>query len=106
MGEAAEEASATEEWSMAARMRLETRHIDAERAKSARRETVILRDDEVVAVLPEGDPLCHTLGLSIEELRSIRVNFAGAIERRPWVKKVLEAIIEYKDDVERERRRQ
>lgn len=79
-------------------MRLETRHIDPERAKSTKRETVILRDDEVVAVLPEGDPFCHTLELSVEELRSIRVNFARALERRPWVTKVLEAIIEYKED--------
>jgi len=66
---------------------------------------VILRDDEVVAVLPEGDPLCRTLELSVEELRSIRVNLARVLEKRPRVKEVLEAIIEYKGDAAPERRR-
>jgi len=88
---------------MAARVRLETRQAGSGRSYTKKRETVIFRDDEVVAVLPEGDPLCQTLGLSVEELRSIRVNFARALDRRPWVAKVVEAIIEYKDDVERER---
>lgn len=91
---------------MAARIRLETRHTGPAKSKGKQRETVILRNDEVVAVLPEGDPLHHTLELSLEELRSMRVNFAPAIERRPWVKKVLEAIIEYKEDAGPGRRRQ
>jgi hypothetical protein len=36
--------------------------------------------------------------LPVEELRSIRVRFASAIDRRPWVAKVVEAMIEYKED--------
>jgi hypothetical protein len=88
---------------VAARVRLETRHAGSGRSNAKKRETVILRDDEVVAVLPEGDPLCQTLGLPVEELKTIRVNFARALDRRPWVAKVVDAIIEYKEDAGRER---
>lgn len=41
---------------MAARARLETRQAGAGRSNSRKRETVILRDDEVAAALPESDP--------------------------------------------------
>jgi hypothetical protein len=60
-------------------------------------ETVILRGDEVVAVLPEGDPLRYALQLSVEELWSMRENLAPVLQRRPRVKKVLEALIQYKE---------
>lgn len=83
---------------MAARVRLQTRQAGSGRSNSSKKETVIFRDDEVIAVLPEGDPLCQTLELPVEELRSIRVRFASAIDRRPWVAKVVEAMIEYKED--------
>lgn len=88
---------------MMSSVRLETRQAGSVRSGAKSRETVILRDDEVVAVLPEGDPLCQTLGLSVEELKAIRVNFARALDRRPWAAKAVEAIIEYKEDAGRER---
>jgi hypothetical protein len=89
-----------------ARVRLENRRAGPARARRNQQETVILRDDEVVAVLPEGDPLRHALELPIEELRSMRVNLARVLDNRPRVKKVLEAIIEYKQDAGFEGRRQ
>jgi hypothetical protein len=85
---------------------LENRRAGPARARRNQQETVILRDDEVVAVLPEGDPLRHALELPIEELRSMRVNLARVLDSRPRVKKVLEAIIEYKQDAGFEGRRQ
>lgn len=91
---------------MAARVRLETRQAASGTPNTKERQTVILRDDEVVAVLPEGDPLCQTLELSVEELRSIRAKFARALDRRPWVASVVEAMIEYKEDAVRQRRSQ
>ena len=88
---------------MTTRVRLEIRQAGSGKSNGRKKETVILRDDEVVAVLPEGDPLCHTLELPVEELKSIRLNFARALDRRPWVAKVVEAIIEYKEDAGRKR---
>jgi len=59
-------------------------------------ETLILRDDEVIAVLPPGDPFLYALQLSGEELRDIQSRLGRALEARPWERQVLEAIIEYK----------
>lgn len=91
---------------MAARVRLETRRTAQAKSRGKDRETVILRDDEVVAVLPEGDPLRYALELPLEELQSMRVNLARVLEKRPTVKKVLEAIIEYKENAEPQPRRE
>lgn len=91
---------------MVARVRLETRQAGSGRSNVRKRETVILRDGEVVAVLPEGDPLRYTLELSVDELRAMRVNLASVLEKRPRVREVLEAIIEYKGNAEPKRRPQ
>lgn len=89
---------------MVAKVRLQTRRAAQAKSRSIDRETVILRDDEVVAVLPEGDPLRYALELPLEELQSMRVNLSRVLEKRPTVKKVLEAIIEYKESAERQPR--
>jgi len=85
-------------------MRTDSTYVAPE-AQAAARE-VILRDDEVVAVLPEGDPLRYALELPLEQLQSMRVNLARVLEKRPTVKKVLEAIIEYKENAGPEPRRE
>ncbi|MCJ7510493.1 MAG: hypothetical protein MUP14_06370 [Dehalococcoidia bacterium] len=61
-------------------------------------ETVILRDNEVVAVLPEGDPLRYALQFPIDELWSMRDNLTSVLERQPRTKKVLEAFIQHKEE--------
>jgi len=82
---------------MSARVRLEKRRrSDSAAFRGEIEETVILRGEEVVAVLPEGDPLRHGLELSAEELRSLRASLGPVVEARPRVKQVLEALIEYK----------
>lgn len=83
---------------MPSRVRLKTRrrgHPTAFRGELE--ETVILRDEKVVAVLPEGDPLRHGLELPAEELRSLRASLGSVVETQPRVKEVLEALIEYKE---------
>jgi hypothetical protein len=83
---------------MPARVRLETRRgSDPGSLRGEFEETVILRDEEVVAVPREGDPLRHGLELSADELRLLRSNFRPAVDARPRVKEVLEALIEYKE---------
>jgi len=83
---------------MSARVRLETRRrSDSAAFRGEFEETVILRDGEVVAVLPEGDPLRYGLELSAEELRLLRVSLGPVLETRPRVKEVLAALIEYKE---------
>jgi hypothetical protein len=82
---------------MSARVRLEKRRrSDSAVFRGELEETVILRGEEVVAVLPEGDPLRHSLELSAEELRSLRASLGPVVEARPRVKEVIEALIEYK----------
>jgi hypothetical protein len=83
---------------VSSRVRIKTRRCsDAAAFRGQLEETVILRDEEVVAVLPEGDPLRHGLELSAEDLRLLRVNLRPVVEARPRVKEVLEALIEYKE---------
>lgn len=82
---------------MPARVRVHTRRTGLASSKSRKTETVILRDDEVVAVLPEGDPLRYLLQLPADRLQSMRQNLAPVLETRPRVKAVLEAIIEHKE---------
>ena len=60
------------------------------------RETVILRNEEVVAVLPEGDPLAYVLQLSADELSELRERLRPILESRPEVRALLEALIEYR----------
>jgi hypothetical protein len=84
---------------MPAKVRLRTRRrSDPAAFQGELEETVILRDDEVVAVLPEGDPLRYALQLPLDELWSMRESLALVLERRPRIKRVLEALIEYKEE--------
>lgn len=90
---------------MPARVRLETRrHRDPAAVQDELEETVIVREENVVAVLPQGDPLLHALELSLEELRSLRVSLAPVLEGQPRAKEVLEAVIEYKEQQTEQRR--
>lgn len=83
---------------MPARVRLETRRrSDPAVFRGNLEETVILRDEEVVAVLPEGDPLRYGLELSAEELRLLKASLGAVVQTQPHVKRVLEALIEYKE---------
>lgn len=50
-----------------------------------------------VAALAPGDPLRYALGLSLDELRSLRRALGPVFERRPSVRRVFEAIIGYKE---------
>ena len=84
---------------MPAKVRLGTRRrSDPAAFQGELEETVILRDDEVVAVLPEGDPLRYALQLPLDELWSMRESLAPVLERRPRIKRLLEALIEYKEE--------
>jgi len=88
---------------MPARVRQEiSRRSDRTAFQGKLGETVILRDDEVVAVLPEGDPLRYALQLPVDDLWSMRESLAPVLERRPRIKTVLEALIEYKEGQTRE----
>jgi hypothetical protein len=60
-------------------------------------ETVILREGREIAALAEGDPLRYALELPLNELQSLRRALGPILERRPGVKRILEAIIEYKE---------
>jgi hypothetical protein len=60
------------------------------------RETVVLRDGQIVAVLPEGDPLCYALRLSAQELEYLRAGMGPNLQKRPALKTLLETLIEYK----------
>ena len=60
-------------------------------------ETVVLRGEEVVAVLPEGDPLAYVLGLSAGELLELREKLRPILEARPQVRSLVEALIEYRE---------
>ena len=64
-------------------------------------ETVVLRNEEVVAVLPEGDPLTYALQLSAGELLELRDKLRPILETRPELRSLLDALIQYR----RQRRR-
>jgi hypothetical protein len=64
-------------------------------------ETVVLRNEEVVAVLPEGDPLAYALQLSTGELLKLRDSLRPILETRPELRSLLDALIQYR----RQRRR-
>jgi hypothetical protein len=83
---------------MSARVRLAIhRRSDPAAFRGDLEETVILRNEEVVAVLPEGDPLRYVLELSAEKLRLLRANLGSVVETRPRVRETLDALIEYKE---------
>ena len=83
---------------MSPRVRVETRRREASPGIQGQlTETVIFREEKVVAVLPEGDPLRYALELPASELRTITDRLAPVLARRPKAKGVLEAIIQYKE---------
>jgi hypothetical protein len=59
-------------------------------------ETVVLRDQEVVAVLPEGDPLEYVLELSADELVELRDKLRPILESRLGLRSLLDALIQYR----------
>ena len=64
-------------------------------------ETVVLRNEEVVAVLPEGDPLAYVLKLSTAELMELQDKLRPILGSRPALGSLLDALIQYR----RQRRR-
>jgi len=59
-------------------------------------ETVVLRNDEVVAVLPEGDPLAYVLKLSMGELLELQDKLRPILGSRPELRSLLDALIQYR----------
>ena len=59
-------------------------------------ETVVLRNEEVVAVLPEGDPLAYALELPTGELLELRDRLRPILESRPALRSLLDALIQYR----------
>jgi hypothetical protein len=64
-------------------------------------ETVVIRNEEVVAVLPEGDPLVYALELPTGELLELRDKLRPILKSRPKLRSLLDALIQYR----RQRRR-
>jgi hypothetical protein len=60
-------------------------------------ETVILRNGQEIATLAPSDPLRYALELPLDELRSLQRALGPVLERRPHVRRVLEAIIGHKE---------
>jgi hypothetical protein len=91
---------------MSAKVRLETRRRSHPAGSQGElEETVILRDEEVVAVLPQGDGLRYLMQLSLEQLQLLKRKLGRMTEERPRLKEVLEALIEYKEEETRGRER-
>jgi len=91
---------------MSAKVRLETRRRSHPAGSQGElEETVILRDEEVVAVLPQGDGLRYLVQLSVEQLQLLKRKLGRMTEERPRLKEVLEALIEYKEEETRGRER-
>jgi hypothetical protein len=79
-------------------IRLENRRRDANTsAPGDVAETVIQQHRQEIAALAPSDPLRYALKLPLNELRSLRRALGPVLERRPHVRRVLEAIIEYKE---------
>ena len=72
-----------------------------EKVRREVKETVVLRDKEVVAVVSEGDPLEYVLELSADELVELRDKLRPIFESRPALRSLLDALIQYR----RQRRR-
>ena len=60
-------------------------------------EPATLRHGEEIIALAPGDPLRYALGLSLDELYSLQRTLGPVLERRPYVQRVLEAIIKHKE---------
>jgi len=89
---------------MSAKVRLETRRRGHPAGSQGElEETVILRDEEVVAVLPQGDGLRYLVQLSLEQLQLLKRKLGRMTEERPRLKEVLEALIEYEEEQTRGR---
>ena len=73
----------------------------AEKVQREVMETVVLRNEEVVAVLPEGDPLAYLLQLPAGGLLELRQKLRPILESRPALCSLLDALIQYR----RQRRR-
>ena len=70
-------------------------------------ESATLRHGEEIIALAPGDPLRYALGLSLDELYSLQRTLGPVLERRPYVKRVLEAIIGQKEqEIDRHRARE
>jgi hypothetical protein len=59
-------------------------------------ETVVLRNEEVVVVLSEGDPLAYVFKLSTGELLELRDKLRPILGSRPQLRSLLEALIQYR----------
>jgi hypothetical protein len=82
---------------MTDRVEIQTRRSAlAEKVQREVQETVVLRNQEVVAVLPEGDPMAYVLGLSAGELAELREKLRPILESRPEIRSLLDALIEYR----------
>jgi hypothetical protein len=83
-------------WKMA--VAVTTRTTQARQAEcSSGKETLIIRDGEVVAVLAEGDPLLYLLRLPVDRLRMMRRRLEPVFKRRLSERMVFEAILEFKE---------
>jgi hypothetical protein len=69
-------------------------------------ETVVLRNQQVVAILPEGDPLAYVLQLSAGELLELRGKLRPILESRPQLRSLFEALIQYRRQRRRKKNRQ
>lgn len=54
-----------------------------------------MREQDVVAVLPDGDPISYLLHLPLDRLQNLQRNLTGVLHTRPRLKMVMEALIEY-----------
>jgi hypothetical protein len=76
---------------------LRTRLRPAGSAENHTRETLILREGRIIAVLPEGDPLLYLLRLPARRLRTMRRKLEPVLKRRHFERRVFEAILEYRE---------
>ncbi len=77
------------------KVKLMTRQRTPARGRSEAKETVIMREQDVVAVLPDGDPISYLLHLPLDRLQNLQRNLTGVLHTRPRLKMVMEALIEY-----------
>lgn len=74
-----------------------TRTAQAKLVEYGGKETLIMRDGEVVAVLAEGDPLLYLLQLPVGRLRTMRRRLEPVLKRRRFERSIFEAILEYRE---------
>jgi len=91
---------------MTDRVRIQTRRSAlAGKVQREVQETVVLRNQEVVAVLPEGDPMAYVLELSAGELLELREKLRPIFDSRPELRSLLEALVDYRRPARAGRRR-